>query len=92
MSDESRRWKHFAAMALIGDGVMAVLRPEDDAFLAWKHGPAPWKALMGSLAEHPTLTRCIGAAQIVGGIWWALHQSREYKPEQTRARQRPLPF
>jgi len=73
-------------MALIGDGVMAVLRPEDDA-LAWKHGPAPWKALMGTLEERPTLTRCIGAAQIVGGIWWALHQEHQYRQEQVPAQE-----
>ena len=63
-------------MALIGDGVMAVVRPQNDA-LAWKHGPKPWKALMGELQERPTLTRTIGALQIIGGIWWALHQERE---------------
>jgi hypothetical protein len=63
-------------MALIGDGVMAVLRPQDDA-LAWKHGPAPWKTLMGSLQERPALTRTIGVLQIVGGICWALRQEKE---------------
>jgi hypothetical protein len=75
MSVESRRWKHFAAMALIGDGVMAVIRPEDDA-LAWKHGPAPWKALMGHLQDRPSLTRTIGVLQICGGICWALSQEK----------------
>ena len=52
MSLASRRWKHFTAMALIGDGVMAVIRPQNDA-LAWKHGPKPWKALMGELRNAP---------------------------------------
>jgi hypothetical protein len=63
-------------MALIGDGIMAVIRPQDDA-LAWKHGPKPWKALMGSLQERPALTRTIGILQIVGGIYWALQQEKE---------------
>lgn len=76
MSLESRRWKHFAAMILIGDGVMAILHPANDA-LAWKHGPKPWKQLMGELQERPTLTRAIGAVQIIGGIWWALHQEQD---------------
>ena len=76
MSLASRRWKHFTAMALIGDGVMAVLRPDNDA-LAWKHGPKPWKLLMGKLQERPALTRTVGALQIVGGIWWALHQEQQ---------------
>lgn len=90
MSLESRRWKHFAAMALIGDGVMAILRPEDDA-LAWKHGPQPWKFLMGRLQERPNLTRAIGAAQIVGGIWWALHQEHQYEVEQAALHTDRLP-
>jgi hypothetical protein len=54
-------------MALIGDGVMAIIRPQDDT-LAWKHGPAPWKKLMGELQERPSLTRTIGALQIITGI------------------------
>jgi hypothetical protein len=70
-----KRWKHFAAMALIGDGVMAVVRPEHDA-MAWKTGPKPWKALMHELHERPALTRLIGVTQIVGGIWWALQQEK----------------
>jgi hypothetical protein len=76
MSLESRRWKHFAAMALIGDGVMAIISPEDDA-LAWKHGPQIWKNFMGELQERPALTRTIGVLQIVGGICWALHQAKK---------------
>jgi hypothetical protein len=63
-------------MALIGDGVMAVIRPEDDA-LAWKHGPEFWKNFMGELQERPALTRTIGALQIIGGIYWALRQEHE---------------
>jgi hypothetical protein len=70
-----KRWKHFAAMAVIGDGVMAVVRPQHDA-MAWKQGPRPWRRLMGDLHERPTLTRMIGIAQIVGGVWWALHQEK----------------
>lgn len=68
-----KRAKHFAAMVLIGDGMMALVHPQRDA-KAWKTGPKFWRNLMGELAERPNLTRAIGAAQIVGGIWWALHQ------------------
>ena len=70
-----KRWKHFAAMALIGDGVMALVHPQRDA-RAWAAGPAPWKALMQALHDHPALTRVIGAAQIVGGVWWALSEEK----------------
>ena len=68
-----KRWQHFAAMALIGDGVMALVHPERDA-KAWKTGPKVWRDLMHGLSKRPVLTRVIGAAQIVGGIWWALKQ------------------
>ena len=70
-----KRWKHFAAMALIGDGVMALVRPQHDA-RAWSTGPKPWQDLMNSLHDRPALTRVIGAAQIVGGVWWALYQEK----------------
>jgi hypothetical protein len=70
----SKQWKHFAAMALIGDGVMAMVRPHHDA-QAWASGPRPWRALMNGLNRRPVLTRLIGAAQVAGGVYWAL--SRE---------------
>ena len=69
----SKRWKHFMAMALIGDGVMALVRPERDAE-AWRAGPEAWQELMRKLREHPGLTRTIGLAQVMGGIWWALYE------------------
>ncbi len=70
------RAKHFAAMVLIGDGVMAIVHPEKDA-KAWKQGPKFWQNLMHGLSKRPNLTRAIGAAQIIGGIWWALKQEDE---------------
>jgi hypothetical protein len=67
------RAKHFAAMVLIGDGVMALIHPSMDAY-AWTEGPRPWCKLMRALARRPNLTRAIGAAQIIGGICWVLKQ------------------
>jgi hypothetical protein len=75
MFTNSKRWKHFAAMALIGDGVMALVRPQHDA-RAWSTGPKTWQSLMNRLHDRPELTRLIGAAQIAGGVWWALHQEK----------------
>ncbi len=75
-----KRWQHFAAMALIGDGVMAVVHPQRDA-MAWHVGPEPWQRLMRALHDRPALTRVIGVAQIVGGVVWALSQEREVEPE-----------
>lgn len=76
MSVSANRWKHFGAMMLIGDGVMALVRPQRDA-AAWAQGPKWWCSLMEQLRSHPELTRAIGAAQIVGGVWWAICQERQ---------------
>lgn len=72
----SKRWKHFTAMALIGDGVMAVVHPRSDA-VAWEGGPHIWRRMMRNLRDRPGLTRAIGAVQIIGGVWWAFHQEKE---------------
>jgi hypothetical protein len=78
--NDSRRWKHFTAMAFIGDGVMALVHPRRDA-LAWRVGPKPWQNLMRRLHDRPGLTRAIGAAQIAGGVWWMLRNSKETREE-----------
>jgi len=59
--------KYLMAMMLIGDGVLAVLRPYRDA-LTWSMGPAPWKALMRYLSDHPDTLRAIGATEIAMGF------------------------
>jgi uncharacterized protein YjeT (DUF2065 family) len=70
---EPKRAKHFMAMVLIGDGIMALVNPRNDA-RAWKKGPKVWRRLMQELSKRPGLTRAIGAAQVVGGVLWALSQ------------------
>lgn len=59
--------KYLTAMMLIGDGVLAMLRPHRDA-RTWSMGPKPWKALMGYLSDHPDMLRVIGAAEVVAGF------------------------
>ncbi len=71
-----KRWQHFTAMVLIGDGMMALIHPQRDAH-AWKTGPKSWRSLMHELSKRPTLTRAIGIAQIAGGVYWALRQENE---------------
>jgi len=73
---DTKRVKHFAAMVLIGDGVMAMVQPRRDA-RAWKKGPKVWRGSMQWLAKRPGLTRAIGAAQVVGGVLWALYADEE---------------
>ena len=75
----SKRVEHFAAMVLIGDGVMALVHPTRDAH-AWNKGPKAWRRLMEQLADRPMLTMAIGAAQVAGGIWWALSQNKRQTP------------
>ena len=67
MQFDFSRWKHFTAMAIIGDGIMGMVHPRRDS-RAWQYGPKPWQNLMQSLEEHPNLTRVIGAAQVIGGV------------------------
>lgn len=71
---DTKRMKHFAAMVMIGDGVMAIVNPKHDA-RAWEKGPKVWQDSMEWLAERPALTRAIGAIQIVGGVLWALSEN-----------------
>lgn len=73
---DTKRMKHFAAMVLIGDGVMAIVRPRGDA-RAWEKGPKVWRDSMEWLGERPALTRAIGAVQILGGVLWALSEDDE---------------
>jgi uncharacterized protein YjeT (DUF2065 family) len=75
-----KRWKYFAAMALVGDGVMALVYPQRDA-QTWKAGPKAWQSLMQKLQEHPTLTRAIGLTEIAGGIYWVLSQKNHEKED-----------
>ena len=69
------RWRDFTAMLLIGDGIMAILRPQGHA-AAWGVGPRWWKGFMECLEDRPALTRAIGLAQTAGGIAWALAEAQ----------------
>jgi hypothetical protein len=73
MDSTLTRWKYFAAMALIGDGMMAMVRPRRDA-TAWVAGPRLWRNLMRGLADHPGLTRAIGGVQVAAVMYWALRR------------------
>ena len=74
----AKRWKHFCVMFLIGDGMMAAVRPERAA-KAWVAGPKLWRDLMENLAEHPHLTRAIGIAEAGFGLWWATLDRKEFE-------------
>ena len=67
--------KHFAAMVLIGDGVMGLIQPRYDA-AAWEHGPVLWRKSMALLRRNPAATRVVAAAQIAVCVWWVLHRDK----------------
>ncbi len=71
--------KYFAGMAMIGDGVVALVNPKADA-RAWNCGPRPWRCLMSAMEEHPTLTRAAAALEIAGGICLAMEALGAEKP------------
>lgn len=67
----TNRWKHFTAMVLIGDAVLALIHPQRDA-KAWATGPRPWRKFMRTLSRHPALTRSIGVAQLAATVYWTM--------------------
>lgn len=69
----SRRVAETTAMAAIGDGMMAFLRPRTHAAL-WRGGPRWWDRSVAYFEERPKLTRTLGAAGILFGIWLATRQ------------------
>ncbi len=75
----TRRIEHFAALVLIGDGVLACVKPSRDA-RAWKIGPKPWRFAMEELAQRPQLARLVGAAQVGLGLWWVMRQEKAAAP------------
>ena len=74
------RMKHFLALLLIGDGVVALIRPEHDA-AAWSQGPWLWRQAMQHLKKNPTTTRLVATTQIVAGIYWLISEERNRVPE-----------
>ena len=67
------RLKELAAMAMIGDGVLALLYPQRHMAL-WKTGPDAYRELVEALAERPALARVLGALEAGLGLWWASRQ------------------
>jgi hypothetical protein len=72
----SNRWKNFVAMALLGDAVMAIVRPERD-LSAWSVGPQPWRSLIKSLRSHPNLARALGGVQAAAVMYWIVKHDQD---------------
>jgi hypothetical protein len=72
----SRRAGELAGLVAIGDGTMAFLKPEEHAAL-WRGGPQWWDSTVRYFEERPTLTRTLGIAGVLFGIWLAARQEPE---------------
>ena len=69
----ARRMTELVAGLLIGDGVLALIRPRRHSRL-WKSGPKPYADFMDTLAERPDMARAVASVQIVLGLCLALSQ------------------
>ncbi len=61
------------AMLLIGDGIYAVLRPQQEGD-PWWMGPQVWKKALGNAAQHPNLMRTLGATQAALALAWLAYE------------------
>lgn len=70
------RWMECAEMIMIGDGVLALVRPTEHC-LMWSSGPQWWRGTVEWFAEHPNVTRSVAAAELGAGLWLSLQQEPE---------------
>lgn len=68
MSLWTRRLAELGGMMAIGDGFLATVNPESHVRL-WERGP--WRRLIKPFADHPELTRAVGMAEMLAGVWMA---------------------
>jgi hypothetical protein len=64
-----RRIVDVLAVAMIGDGALALLVPTEH-MKTWICGPQRWRDLVNFFAERPALTRLAGAGEICAALWW----------------------
>lgn len=68
-----RQIKETAAIALIGDGVLGIVRPSAHCSV-WRIGNPGWDAAVGWFARRPLLVRAIAAVEIAAGLLLATRQ------------------
>jgi hypothetical protein len=72
MNDNSsleRRLVDLTAVAMIGDGALALLMPAEH-MKTWICGPQWWRDLVNFFARRPGLTRVVGVIEICAASWW----------------------
>ncbi len=68
------RFKEFAAMVLIGDGILGLLAPAQHV-ARWRVGP--WREALGWAEQRPEFVRAIAAGEVVVAVWFARRLSVE---------------
>jgi hypothetical protein len=72
----ARRIVQLAALFLIGDGVMGLLKPRWRSLL-WHFGPELARAVTEELADHPKTARTVYLAEAAIGVVLAARQKPE---------------
>ena len=83
MIPQTRPIAETTAMLLIGDGVLALLRPSEHC-LVWRTGNGTWRSAIEWFAERPALVRACGIAEVGMGLWLANSQYRSVAAPSTR--------
>jgi hypothetical protein len=68
-----RRLTECVAMMMIGDAALAMLEPRRHMKL-WERGPQWWQSIVRPFAENQSMTRWVGAAELLAGVWLAHRQ------------------
>jgi hypothetical protein len=78
----TRRLAELGAIVMIGDGVVAALKPKGHVRL-WERGPKLWRDLLEPFAKRPGLTRAVAVGEIGLGVLLARIAIRD--PAEQRA-------
>ena len=83
-----------AAMLLIGDGVLGVVRPSEHCNVWRTDHDGQWNAILIWFSRRPSLVRAIAAAEIAAGLWLAqrnfAHHWTEERPRMPPTTPKPL--
>ncbi|HEY1303193.1 MAG TPA: hypothetical protein VGF24_06570 [Vicinamibacterales bacterium] len=79
-NEVTRRTAESAAMLIIGDGVLGVLRPAEHC-LIWSAGPQWWREIVGWFAAHPKVTRGAAVVEVGAGLWLAMQSQQDIQVE-----------
>jgi len=70
---KSQHVKELVSMTLVGDGILTVINPERHLELL-RFGPPACTRTIDALMRRPVLSRVLGVAAAITGVWWASRQ------------------